>query len=78
MARAVVGRPDPYYGEEVVAGADGFDAQTFESWLVGATASEPARAVFRLIAQTIFCVEPGQLSPLTVLTTPLRTGGSGT
>ena len=41
-----------------VAGADGFDAQTFESWLLGATASEPARAVFRLIAQTIFCVSP--------------------
>jgi monoamine oxidase len=37
-----------------VEGADGLDAQTFENWLQGATTSEPARAVFRLIAQTIF------------------------
>jgi monoamine oxidase len=50
-----------------VQGADGFDAQTFESWLLGATTSEPARAVFRLIAQTVYCVQPGQLSPLTVM-----------
>jgi monoamine oxidase len=60
-----------------VAGADGFDAQTFESWLVGATASEPARAVFRLIAQTVFCVQPGQLSPLTVLYHAAADGGIG-
>ena len=60
-----------------VAGADGFDAQTFESWLLGATASEPARAVFRLIAQTIYCVEPGQLSPLTVLYPAAADGGIG-
>ena len=50
-----------------VAGADALDAQTFESWLLGATASEPARSVFRLIAQTVFCVEPGQLSLLNLL-----------
>ena len=50
-----------------VAGADGLDAQTFESWLLGATASEPARSLFRLIAQVVFCVEPGQLSPLNLL-----------
>ena len=40
------------------------DAQTFESWLLNATASEPARAVFRLIAQTMFCVEPASCPPL--------------
>ena len=60
-----------------VEGADGFDSQTFESWLLGATDSEPARAVFRLIAQTIFCVQPGQLSPLTVLYHAAADGGIG-
>ena len=48
-------------------GRDALDAQTFESWLLGATASEPARALFRLIAQVVFCVEPGQLSLLNLL-----------
>ena len=50
-----------------VAGADALDAQTFESWLLGATASEPARSLFRLIAQVVFCVEAGQLSLLNLL-----------
>ncbi|MDF9749377.1 monoamine oxidase [Arthrobacter sp. ES3-54] len=50
-----------------VEGAAGLDAQTFESWLQGATTSEPARAVFRVIAQTVYCVEPGQLSPFAVM-----------
>jgi monoamine oxidase len=50
-----------------VEGADGFDAQTFENWLLNSTTSEPARAVLRLIAQTIFCSQPGQLSPLTAI-----------
>jgi monoamine oxidase len=51
-----------------VADADALDAQTFESWLLGATASEPVRSVFRLIAQTVYCVEAGQLSLLNLLT----------
>ncbi len=50
-----------------VEGADVLDAQTFESWLQGATTSEPARAVFRLIVQTVYCVQPGQLSPFAVM-----------
>lgn len=48
-------------------GADALDAQTFESWLLNATTSEPARAVFRVIAQTVYCVQPGQMSPFAVM-----------
>jgi monoamine oxidase len=50
-----------------VEGADALDSQTFESWLQGATTSEPARSVFRVIAQTVYCVQPGQLSPFAVM-----------
>jgi monoamine oxidase len=50
-----------------VEGADALDSQTFESWLQSATTSEPARSVFRVIVQTVYCVEPGQLSPFAVM-----------
>jgi monoamine oxidase len=49
-----------------VAGADALDGQTFESWLLGATASEPVRSVFRQVARIVYCVEAGQVSLLTV------------
>ena len=56
-------------------GAAGLDAQTFESWLLNSTDSKPARAVFRLIAQTMFCGEAGQISLLTLLTHAAAGGG---
>ncbi|MFI1468915.1 flavin monoamine oxidase family protein [Streptomyces wuyuanensis] len=55
--------------------ADALDAQTFESWLLSATASEPARSVFRVIAQVVFCGRAGQLSLLNLLTYAAASGG---
>jgi monoamine oxidase len=49
-------------------GADALDAQTFESWLLNSTNSKPARAVFRLISQAVFCGEAGQISLLNLIT----------
>lgn len=59
-----------------VAGADALDAQTFESWLLGATASEPVRSVYRLIVRALLCVEAGQLSLLNVLHYAAASDGS--
>jgi monoamine oxidase len=50
-----------------VEGADELDAQTVETWLLAATASEPVRSLYRVIVRLLFCVEPRQLSLLNFL-----------
>jgi monoamine oxidase len=56
-------------------GAAALDAQTIESWLLNSTDSKPARAVFRLISQVVYCGEAGQISLLTLLTAGAAGGG---
>ena len=56
-----------------VEGAAALDAQTFESWLLNSTDSKPARAVFRLIAQVVYC---GEARPA-VTVDPAYSGAAG-
>ena len=58
-----------------VAGADALDTQTFESWLLGATASEPVRSLYRVIVRSLFSFEAGQVSLLSVLHFAAAGGG---
>ncbi|MGZ6213635.1 MAG: flavin monoamine oxidase family protein [Candidatus Limnocylindria bacterium] len=77
----LIGELDAWRGKLDVAapwkmeGADALDAQTLESWLLDATASEPVRSVFRLISRSIYCVEAGQVSLLNVVHYTAGSGG---
>jgi monoamine oxidase len=55
--------------------AHALDNQTFETWLMNATTSEPARSTYRQIIRVVNCVEAGQLSVLEFLRFAATSGG---
>lgn len=57
--------------------AANLDAQTVETWLGGATQSEPARALLRFLTRAVYSVEPGQISMLYFVNYAAAAGGFG-
>ena len=78
-----VGEVDALAGKVDIAapwklpGAEALDAQTVETWLQGATTSAVVRSFFRLFTRALFCVEPGQISVLAMLSMTAAGGGVG-